>query len=113
MEFSLALMSLLEKVKEQAPHEMSNAGALLRDQFVENVSDNTLRRELKQLVRRSPNSTLLEVRSEAIRWEREGTPGVQGDVAILFQRHTVYNMGCMDSRSLVVTLQEGHLSCVN
>lgn len=75
VEFSLALMSLWEKVKEQAPHEMSNAGALLRDQFVENVSDNTLRRELKQLVRRSPDSTLLEVRSEAIRWEREGTPG--------------------------------------
>ncbi len=75
VEFSLALMSLWEKVKEQAPHEMLNTGALLRDQFVENVSDNTLRRELKQLVRRSPNSTLLEVRSEAIRWEREGTPG--------------------------------------
>lgn len=42
------------------------------------MSYNTLRRELKQLVRRNPNSTLLEVCSEAIRWEREGTRGFKG-----------------------------------
>ncbi len=39
------------------------------------MADNTLRRELKQLVRRQPNATLLEVCSEAIRWEQEGMPG--------------------------------------
>lgn len=75
LEFSLALMGLMEKVKQQFPGAVLNAPILLRDQFVEHVVDNALRRELKQLVRRQPNTTLLEVRSEAIRWEQEGLPG--------------------------------------
>lgn len=37
--------------------------------------DSAVRRELQQLVRRQPTATLLEVRAEAIRWEREGLPG--------------------------------------
>lgn len=74
-EFSLALMGLMERVKQRAPVGMPNAGALLRDQFVEYVLDGSLRRELKQLVRRQPDYTLLDVRTEAIRWEREGLPG--------------------------------------
>lgn len=74
-EFSLALMALMEQVKQRAPDSMTNADILLRDQFVEHVLDNALRRELKQFVRRQPQTTLLEVRSEAITWEREGFPG--------------------------------------
>lgn len=42
---------------------------------MEHVFDSALRRELKQLVRCQPTATLLEVRAEAIRWEREGLPG--------------------------------------
>ncbi|KAK0155373.1 hypothetical protein N1851_002277 [Merluccius polli] len=75
-EFSLALMSLMASVKQRAPSEMPNAEALLRDQFVENVIEGSLRRELKQAVRRQPVVTLLEIRAVAIRWEREGLPGV-------------------------------------
>lgn len=75
LEFSLALMGLLERVKNRAPHVFPNAEILLRDQFVEHVTDSALRRELKQMVRRQPTATLLEVRSEAIRWEQEGMPG--------------------------------------
>lgn len=75
LEFSLALMGLLERVKQRSPSGLPNADPLLRDQFVEHVRESGLRRELKQFVRRQPNSTLLEVRSEAIRWEQEGTPG--------------------------------------
>lgn len=74
-EFSLALIGLMEKVKQRAPTDMPNAEALLRDQFVEYVLDSSLRRELKQSVRRQPNCTLLDVRAEAIQWEREGFPG--------------------------------------
>ena len=74
-EFSLALMGLMESVKQRAPTTMLNAEVLLRDQFTEHVLDNSLRRELKQLVRRNSKSTLLEIREEAIRWEREGMPG--------------------------------------
>lgn len=74
-EFSLALMALMEQVKQCAPDGMINADVLLRDQFVEHVLDNALRRELKQFVRRHPTTTLLEARREAIRWEQEGLPG--------------------------------------
>lgn len=74
-EFSLALMGLMALVKERAPTGLINAETLLRDQFVEHVLDGALRRELKQMVRRQPGATLLEVRGEAIRWEREGLPG--------------------------------------
>ncbi|XP_062416593.1 uncharacterized protein LOC134121324 [Pungitius pungitius] len=74
-EFSLALMSLMAAVKQSAPNGMPNSEVLLRDQFVEHVFEGALRRELKQLVRRKPTMVLLEVRGEAIRWEREGLPG--------------------------------------
>lgn len=75
LEFSLALMGLMASVKQCAPGGIPNAEFLLRDQFVEHVLDGSLRRELKQFVRRQPTATLLEARSEAIRWEREGLPG--------------------------------------
>lgn len=74
-EFSLALMALMEQVKERAPDSMTNANILLRDQFVEHVLDSALRRELKQFVRQHPQASLLEARSVAIRWEQEGFPG--------------------------------------
>lgn len=75
LEFSLALMALMEQVKQRAPDGLLNSEVLLRDQFVEHVLDSALRRELKQLVRRQPTATLLEVRAEGMRWEREGFPG--------------------------------------
>lgn len=75
LEFSLALRSLMAAVEKAAPDNMHNAEVLVRDQFVEHVIDGALRRELKQFVRRWPAADLLEVRSEAIRWEREGLPG--------------------------------------
>ena len=74
-EFSLALLSLMDKVKQSAPDSVPNSEVLLRDQFTEHVLDGALRRELKQFVRREPQATLLKVRAEAIRWEREGMPG--------------------------------------
>lgn len=78
MEFSIALMRLLEKLKQQSPNVMVNAETMLCNQFVEYMNDSTLRQELKQLVRRQPNSTLLEVRSEALLWELEGRLGGAG-----------------------------------
>ncbi len=75
LEFSLALFGLLEQVKQKSPYAMSNFQVLLRDQFIEHVNDSALRRELKQLVRGQPTLTLLDVRGEALRWEREGMPG--------------------------------------
>lgn len=69
-EFSLGLIGLMERVKQCAPTDMSNADVLSRDQFVEHVLGGALRHELKQMVRRQPGATLLEGRGEAIRWKQ-------------------------------------------
>lgn len=74
-EISHALMCLMDKVVQRSPHGSLNREVLLRDQFVEHVSDCSLRRELKQFVRGHPTATLIDVRTEAIRWEQEGMPG--------------------------------------
>ncbi len=71
-EYSHALFRLMNEVLESAPDAMANSATLLRDQFVEHVIDPALRRALKQSVRAHPHFTLLEIRKEAIRWEREG-----------------------------------------
>ena len=42
-EFSIALMSLMEKVKQRVPSDMPNPEALLRDQFVKRVLDSAFR----------------------------------------------------------------------
>jgi len=68
-------MSLMTSVKRRAPGGTPKAEVLLGDQFVEHGLDGSLRRELKQFVRQQPTATLLEARSEAIRWKREGLPG--------------------------------------
>ncbi|XP_034539554.1 uncharacterized protein LOC117812750 [Notolabrus celidotus] len=73
-EFSHALCFLMEKVVASAPNRMINSFILLRDQFVEKVNDFDLRRELKKSVRSDPTLSLVDVRAEAIRWEREGSP---------------------------------------
>lgn len=65
----------MDRVVKQSPHVLLNKDMLLRDQFIENVLDCFLRRELKQYVRSHPTATLMDVRREAILWERGGMPG--------------------------------------
>ena len=73
-DFSHALMMLMERVTLCGPQAVSNPQTLLRDQFCENVRDHTLRRELKKMVRQNPETSLLDIRKEAIRWVEEGQP---------------------------------------
>lgn len=76
-EFSHALLALMEKVVNSAPGRVTNSAVLLRDQFVENVMDPNLRRELKRLIRGDSTLSFLDARAEAVRWEREGSPKVR------------------------------------
>lgn len=62
----------MEKLERCASDGMPNFSTLLRDQFVENISDSNLRRELKRIVCEHSDFSLLQIRAEAIRWEREG-----------------------------------------
>ncbi|KAL2102172.1 hypothetical protein ACEWY4_001340 [Coilia grayii] len=74
-EYSHALFRLMDQVVASAPNGVPNSDILLRDQFIENVLDPSLRRVLKQSVRSNSVATLLDVRSEALRCEREGRVG--------------------------------------
>lgn len=71
-EYSHSLMSLMERLKRKAPLCFPNPDFVLRDQFTEHVRDNMLKRELKRYVRLHPNSSFLDIRSEAVRWVEEG-----------------------------------------
>lgn len=68
----------MEKVITAASGRMSNLAILLREQFVENVNDSALLRELKLLVHTNPEFSLLDVRAKAIRWECDGRPNSGG-----------------------------------
>lgn len=61
----------MNSVLKQSPNAVANADVALRDQFIEGVRDAALRRELRKLVRDKPQSTLIEVRDEAIMWSLE------------------------------------------
>lgn len=77
-EFSQALLELMERVKQSSPSGVPNPAVLLRDQFTEHVIDiGLVLRDLKRFIRDNPTATLLQVRGEALRWEREGLPSVQ------------------------------------
>ena len=73
-EFSLALLSIMDKIKKSNSAAMPNSDQVLRDQFAEGVRDTMLRRELKRFVRQTPEVSLLDLRKEAIRWVEEGHP---------------------------------------
>ncbi|KAL1253019.1 hypothetical protein QQF64_017712, partial [Cirrhinus molitorella] len=77
-EYSHALMALMEAMKRKNLPGICNPDHTLRDQFIEHMRDNTLRRELKRQVRLNTEMSFLEVRSEAIWWAEEGeTPCVR------------------------------------
>ena len=63
----------MDKIKK-CNSTVPNPDQVLRDQFAEGVRDHTLRRELKRLVRQTPEVSLLDLRKEAIRWVEEGQP---------------------------------------
>lgn len=101
----------MSKVIKNAPNDMPNSEVLLWDQFVEYVLDSALRRELKQFVRRNPSATLLDVRGEAIRWEREGMMKGSRDRSFSTSsthglQYGVYGSAPMSSGSELVELKE-------
>ena len=73
MEFSLRLQELFQKLKKRDPDGMGPFDRLLRDQFVDGLSDRTLRRELKTLTRSSPTLSFAEINKEArLRGQADG-----------------------------------------
>lgn len=73
-EYSHALSQILRVALKQKPDAVSDAKMAVRDQFIEGVQDSSLRRELRKMIREKPQSTLLNVREEAIAWSLEEKP---------------------------------------
>ena len=95
-----------------APQALPNSAILLRDQFVEHVNDPDLQRTLNQAVHAKPAATLLDVQSEAIRWEREGSqPGCRPrsfSVPSIYATHIsrVSDQGIVPSQSEMAEIKE-------
>ena len=73
-EYANSLFALMDSVVRHTPGGVPQSKTLLRDQFVEFVSDGNLSRALKETVRNHPSYDLHDTRDAAIRWEREGRP---------------------------------------
>lgn len=73
-DFSHALSQLLSSALQQSPNAVPDPQLTLRDQYIEGVRELSLRRELRRLVREKPQSTLFEVREEAMMWVVEDRP---------------------------------------
>lgn len=72
-DYSHALSQILSSVVKQSANAVPNEKVVLRDQFIEGLRDSALRRELRKMVRDQPDSSLLDVRREALLWEMEET----------------------------------------
>lgn len=67
-QYSHALAELMELLKSRDPRGVSNPDLVLRDQFIENVREDLLHRELFRSVQQTPRLTFREVRNEALKW---------------------------------------------
>ncbi len=65
---------LLNSALQQSHNAVSDPQLALRDQFIEGIRDTTLHRELHKLVREKSQSTLFDVREEAMMWVVEDRP---------------------------------------
>lgn len=74
-EYSHALKSLMDVVIHKTPVGIPNSDVLLRDQFIEHVLDDMLRRELKQRVIQEPTITFVDLRGIALRWAEASRRG--------------------------------------
>lgn len=73
-DYSHTLSQLLNSALLASPNVVSDPQRAIRDTFIEGVRDSALRRELRRLIREKPQSSLFDVREEAIMWSLEDQP---------------------------------------
>lgn len=73
-DYSHALKSLMDVAIRKTPGGIPNSDIILRDQFIEHITDDTLRRELKQRVLQTPTISFIDLRAVAIRWAEASRP---------------------------------------
>lgn len=67
-DYSHALMMLLSRVERLDSTAVADKDKLLRDQFLENLRDAQLRRDIKRWVRDHPSKSFQDIREEVQRW---------------------------------------------
>lgn len=67
-DYSHALKSLMDVVIGKTPGGVPNSDVVLRDQFIEHIHDDTLRRELRKEVLEAPDMLFVNLRGIALRW---------------------------------------------
>ena len=70
-EFSHALLQRYQAITRLVPELAKQQDSTLCQQFIENVAEDGLRRELKRCFRRAPGMSFLDVREEAVLWADE------------------------------------------
>ena len=74
-DFTHALMLLLSRVERLSSEGVADKDKLLRDQFLENLRDPQLRRDIKRWARDNPTKTFQHIREEVQRWvDGDNTP---------------------------------------
>lgn len=73
-DYSHALSQLLNSALLNSPDVVADPQLAIRDQFIEGVRDPALRRELRRIIREKPQTSLFEIREEAIMWSLEDRP---------------------------------------
>lgn len=76
-DFSHALKTLMDAMIKKTPGGIPNSDRVLRDQFVENVNDDMLRRELKRRLVLDAEMSFLTLRGIVIKWMEEGKQGTR------------------------------------
>lgn len=71
-DYSHALKALMDVAICKTPGGIPNSDQMLRDQFIEHVSDDMLRRELKRRVGQDADMSFTTLRGIAIKWAEEG-----------------------------------------
>ena len=87
-EYSHALMLLLARVERLDSDGVHEKDKLLRDQFLENLKDPQLRRDIKRWARDHPTKTFQQIREEVQRWvDEDSTPQRRAAVREATARH--------------------------
>ena len=75
LRYSNNLEQLYRRINQRCPNTLSSSA--LRDRLVNGIRKEELRREMLKWVRQTPEATFLQVRAEALHWER-GLPTGSG-----------------------------------
>lgn len=76
-DYSHALKTLMDIALRKTPGGIPNSDVILRDQFIEHISEDTLRRELKQHVLQTPTISFIDLRAVALRWAEASRPSTK------------------------------------